>query len=246
MKIDPESWPVLSRLLDEWLDLPADAREAWMNGLTPEEAALLPTLRQLILAEERLEGGDLLNTLPRVERAPGSQPSPATFSAGLSAGETVGPYCLIRELGQGGMGVVWLAERADGELKRPVALKLPIVSLHSRAMVDRFSRERNFAQLTHPRIARLYDAGITDRGQPFLAIEYVEGETIVAHCDRLRLGLPARLHLFLTDSRRRAICAHQPGGPPRPETGQYPDREGRRRATARLRNRQTADRGRSP
>ena len=198
MKIDPESWPALSRLLDEWIDLPAGSREDWLRGLAPEDAALLPTLRQLILAEKRLETGDFLNALPTIEGTEGSQPPSALLAAGLRAGETIGPYCLIRELGKGGMGVVWLAERADGQLKRPVALKIPIVSLHSRAMVDRFSRERNIlAQLTHPRIARLYDAGITDRGQPFLAIEYVEGETITGHCDRRRLGLLPRLRLFL-------------------------------------------------
>jgi serine/threonine-protein kinase len=82
-------------------------------------------------------------------------------------GIEIGSYRLIRELGQGGMGVVWLAERADGEVKRPVALKLPIVSLHNRTRADRFTRERDIlAQLAHPCIARLYDAGVTDSGQP--------------------------------------------------------------------------------
>src|ERR1039457_1546394 len=96
------------------------------------------------------------------------------------------------------MGVVWLAERADGEGRRPVALKLPIVSLHDRTLADRFARERDIlAQLTHPRIARLYDAGVTDRGQPYLAIEYVEGEKITSYCDLRRLWLKPRLQLFL-------------------------------------------------
>ena len=96
------------------------------------------------------------------------------------------------------MGVVWLAERADGEVKRPVALKLPIISLHNRTLADRFARERDIlAQLTHPRIARLYDAGVTDRGQPYLALEYVEGEKITSYCDTRRLGVKPRLQLFL-------------------------------------------------
>ena len=88
--------------------------------------------------------------------------------------------------------------RADGEVKRPVALKLPIISLHNRTLADRFTRERDIlAQLTHPRIARLYDAGVTDRGQPYLALEYVEGEKITSYCDTRRLGVKPRLQLFL-------------------------------------------------
>jgi serine/threonine protein kinase len=83
------------------------------------------------------------------------------------------------------MGLVWLAERADGEVKRPIALKLRIVSVHNRALAERFARERDIlAQLTHPHIARPYDAGVTDQGQPYLAIEYVEGENITAYCDK--------------------------------------------------------------
>src|SRR5260370_6458029 len=119
-------------------------------------------------------------------------------AAGFASDALVGPYRLLRELGQGGMGVVWLAERADGEVKRPVALKLPIVSLHNRALAERFGRERDIlAQLTHPHIARLYDAGVTEHGQPYLAIEYVEGEKITSFCDRRNLSLEARLQLFL-------------------------------------------------
>ena len=116
----------------------------------------------------------------------------------FAPGGVVGPYKLIRELGRGGMGEVWLAERADGSLKRPVALKLPILSLHNRAFAERFSRERDIlAQLTHPQIARLYDAGVTAAGQPYLALEYVEGEPITDYCDGKRLGLEQRLELFL-------------------------------------------------
>ena len=198
MTIDPESWPDLSRLLDEWLDLPEESRAAWLERLEPRYAALLPALRQMIEAEARAAAAGLLNTLPRISGPAYASAAAAPMPAGCNAGESIGPYRLLRELGHGGMGVVWLAERADGELKRQVALKLPIVSLHNRALVDRFTRERDIlAQLTHPRIARLYDAGIADGGQPFLAIEYVEGETIAAHCDREGFGLKPRLKLFL-------------------------------------------------
>jgi serine/threonine protein kinase len=198
MTIDPQSWPVLSGLLDQWLDLPEDSRAAWLEGIEPSYPALMPTLCRMIEAEARASAHGLLHTLPRIDDPADSAAGAPTVFPGFNAGESIGPYRLVRELGRGGMGVVWLAERADGALERQVALKLPIVSLHNRALVDRFTRERDIlAQLTHPRIARLYDAGIADRGQPFLAIEYVEGETITAHCDRRGLGLKPRLRLFL-------------------------------------------------
>jgi serine/threonine-protein kinase len=96
------------------------------------------------------------------------------------------------------MGVVWLAERADGLFKRPVALKLPHPGPQARQLVERFAREREIlAALDHPHIARLYDAGVSAQGQPSLAIEYVEGERLDTWCDRQRLGLAERVRLFI-------------------------------------------------
>jgi serine/threonine-protein kinase len=192
MKIDTESWPVLSRLLDQWLDLPEESRPRWLESLGPEHASILPVLRRLIVSQAGVEAAGFLNTLPRLDE--GGPPASGVFTTG----DLIGPYRLLSELGQGGMGVVWLAERADGEVKRSVALKLPIVSLHDRTLAERFTRERDIlAQLTHPRIARLYDAGVTDRGQPYLALERVEGEKITSYCDQRRLGVKPRLQLFL-------------------------------------------------
>lgn len=198
MTIDPETWPTLSKLLDEWLDLPPESRAAWLERLEPRNPALLPTLRSMVEAEARAAARGLLNTMPRVSEPEDASARANPNSPGFTAGEFVGAYRLVRELGRGGMGMVWLAERADGTLGRQVALKLPILSLQNRALVDRFTRERDIlAELTHPRIARLYDAGIAESGQPFLAIEYVEGETIAGHCDRARIGVTPRLKLFL-------------------------------------------------
>src|SRR5690349_4054225 len=168
MKIDPGSWPALSRLLDECLDLPAPSRAAWLESLGPEHAPVLPLLRQMI--ERRAsETENFLDTLPKLQAA----------VDGAAAGAHIGPYRLLRQLGQGGMGIVWLAERANSDLKRPVALKAPIVSFQDPALAGRFVRERDIlAQLTHPNIARLYDAGVTEQGQPYLAMEYVEGDRI--------------------------------------------------------------------
>src|SRR5688500_12826750 len=114
-----------------------------------------------------------------------------------AAGDTVGPYRLISELGSGGMGTVWLAERIDGALQRQVALKLPRTGL-AHGLAQRMARERDIlAALEHPRIARLYDAGTTPEGRPWLAMERIDGEPIDDHCTRLQLDVRARLQLFL-------------------------------------------------
>src|ERR1041385_8036168 len=167
MRIDPATWPTLSKLLDEWLDLPDCSRASWLAGLGPEYADVLPALRHLLAAQAEAKH-DFLRTLPRFGDF--TESSAGEFAAGL----LIGPYRLISELGRGGMGVVWLAERADGSLKRPVALKLPFGPIHTR-LAERFARERDvLAQLAHPHIARLYDAGIAGGGQPYLALEYVD------------------------------------------------------------------------
>ena len=193
ISIDPAIWPKLSGLLDEWLDRDADLRSPelqalWMESLSPRYDDVLPLLRDMLAADAQC--GSALNTLPSLS-------SPGELSSGFAANTAIGPWRLIQELGHGGMGVVWLAERADGSLRRPVALKLPFGWLHA-GLLERFDRERDIlARLTHPLIARLYDAGIAAGGQPWLALEYVQGETIVAHCDREGHGIRTRLKLFL-------------------------------------------------
>ena len=95
------------------------------------------------------------------------------------------------------MGAVWLAERSDGLINRPVALKLPHSAWRRAGLAERMAREREIlATLTHPNIARLYDAGLTDDGQPYLAIEYVEGQPIDCTASSAQLGLKPRLALF--------------------------------------------------
>jgi serine/threonine protein kinase len=110
----------------------------------------------------------------------------------------VGPYRLIRLLGEGGMAEVWLAQRADGSIKREVALKLPMLRRDRQDLASRFARECDIlAALEHPRIARLYDAGVSPDGLPYLAMEYVRGEKLTTWCDQLRLGVSERLELVL-------------------------------------------------
>jgi serine/threonine-protein kinase len=148
-------------------------------------------LRELLERSAKAETADFIDTLPRLAGldVPGV--------TGFAAGMLVGPYRLVRELGRGGMGEVWLAERADGMLRRPVALKLPLLALSRGALAERFAREREIlAPLTHPHIARLYDAGFAADGQPYLALEYVDGVPLTRYADAHRLEFAARLALF--------------------------------------------------
>ncbi len=183
-------WPEIDALLDEALALPAAERSAWLARLDGERAALRDTVAHLLGAHAQAETGDFMGTLPRL-------PTPAAPGDEPAAGDLVGPYRLQAPLGRGGMGVVWLAERADGQLKRPVALKLPRLAWGG-AVAERLARERDIlATLEHPHIARLYDAGVDGQGRPYLALEYVDGQAIDTYCHQHQLPVRARLALLL-------------------------------------------------
>jgi eukaryotic-like serine/threonine-protein kinase len=110
----------------------------------------------------------------------------------------VGPYRVLRELGRGGMGVVYLAERADGQYRRRVAVKLIATARADDPVYRRFLTERQIlAGLDHPNIARLLDGGLTEDRRPYLVLEYVDGVPISVYCDRHRLTVRQRLELFL-------------------------------------------------
>ena len=122
-------------------------------------------------------------------------------AAALAPGDVVGSYRVVRELGRGGMGVVYLAERTGEDFEQQVALKVLAGIFASPGAVERFLAERRIlAQLEHPRIARLLDGGTTPEGAPWFAMERVEGDPIDAWCDRRRLPVRGRLLLFL------AVC----------------------------------------
>src|SRR5579872_3858595 len=107
-------------------------------------------------------------------------------------------YRLIREIGSGGMGAVYLAERADQEFEQRVTLKLIREMLPGKAALERFRRERQIlARLEHPGIARLLDGGVTDSGQPYTVMEHVEGLPIDRYCDEHGLSVADRLRIFL-------------------------------------------------
>jgi serine/threonine-protein kinase len=197
----PERWRRLEPLLDDALDLAPDARPAYLDRVCAGDAGLRADLESLLAADSAagafLEGsagsyfGELLPS--------GGQPSGGASPAapGLPAGTRVGPYRIERELARGGMGAVYLAERADAQFEQRVALKLVRPGLDSAEVHARFVAERQIlARLGHPHIARLLDGGLTDDGRPWFAMEYVEGAPLVAWCNERQLAVSDRLDLF--------------------------------------------------
>ena len=194
MALSAAELTAFAQALEAVLAQPEAQRAAWLAAQTQWSPAL---------------AAQVAAALARAASSPWSLPGLAAAGADDALGEAadaralqpeavVGGYRLARELGRGGMGAVWLAERADGLLRRPVALKLPHTSLPRALLAERFGRERDIlAALTHPHIARLYDAGVTPDGRPYLALEYVEGQTLTDYCHAHALDLNARLALFM-------------------------------------------------
>ena len=219
---DPSAWARLSPYLDEALDLEPHERDAWLSKLAITDPDIAESVRELLRKQAVLDSvgfmrgspltatrfGTFMPVLEQIMRERvgiesgdwlrGDRDSPPAETAAIAAGGVLGPYRLIREIGHGGMSSVWLAERCDGLLKREVALKLPYTGPRRAQIAERFERERDIlATLTHPNIARLYDAGISASGQAWLAMEYVNGTTLTQFCDSARLSVRERLEIFL-------------------------------------------------
>ena len=183
----------LGELLDEALELTPEQRCVWLDTLSSFDQPLVRTLRDALLVEDTGASGPL-DRPPRIETGGGEEGK----AAARKAGERLGAYELLRPLGSGGMADVWLACRTDGAFERQVALKIP--RLHNRPveMTARFALECNIlAALECPGIARLYDAGVDASGVPYIAMEYVQGEPLVAWCDARDLDEAMRIQLYL-------------------------------------------------
>lgn len=182
----PEDWPRFSALLDQYLDLHDGARDAWLRSLPADDARHAQRLRGIV-ARTAATRDDFLDR-------PRAQPDERDS---FGADQRIGPWRLLRPLGAGGMGVVWLAARADGAYAREVALKLPHAHVLDGALREHFARERDIlAALSDPRIARFYDAGVTPSGQPWLALEYVAGTPLADYCEQHALGTRQRVALM--------------------------------------------------
>jgi eukaryotic-like serine/threonine-protein kinase len=214
--MDRGQWKRLEALIDQALELEGTERQALLERLATDDPPLGAELSAFLSAQALT--GDFLEA-PVDDHAGAllvafgaSDPS---WGDGLAAGHRIGPYRLLAVLGRGGMGTVFLAERADGQFEQQVALKLVKRGMETLEIVERFRTERQIlARLQHPNIARLLDGGASEDGQPYFAMERVLGTPLTLHCDRSRLTIDDRLRLFLqvcdaVDYAHRNLVVHR-------------------------------------
>ncbi len=205
MSLLEQKWRQLDPLLDEALSLKPQEREAFLEELAGREPELADGLARLLAGAA--------STTPWLERgaAIGEEllEALAETTDGQTQGRRVGPFELIREIGQGGMAQVFLARRADGLYEQDVALKMMWQGMRREDLLNRFERERQIlAHLNDPHIASLLDGGVTEDGRPWLAMEYVAGVPIDRYCAEHRLDLRKRLTL-LADVAGAVAAAHR-------------------------------------
>ena len=200
--MDAEAWQRARALFERLADAPPHTWEAQLQAWCPDDAALRADVLALLQADAQAAGDAtaIAAQAPALlEAAAAAEDAAATARL---AGTRLGAFVLQRELGHGGMGQVWLAERADGAFRQRVAIKLLRNHWDRDEDVARFRAERQIlAGLQHPNIAHLVDGGVSAAGLPWLALEFVEGSDLRSHCDARRLDLVQRLCLFLT------VCA---------------------------------------
>ncbi len=201
--MNPERWRKVEEIFEEAVDLPPGQRETFLLRAAGNDPVLRREVDSLLEAHERsgafleqpvVEGGISQFLADRVER--------------LTL-DHVGPYKLLRRLGEGGMSQVFLAVRDDDEYQKLVALKVIRQEMDREDLRRRFRTERQIlASLDHPNIAKLLDGGTTEEGLPYFVMDYIEGIRIDEFCDRNRLSIPERLRLFGTVC-SAVIYAHQ-------------------------------------
>ncbi len=199
--MSPARWAEVKSILAQVLDTDRGVRASTLDRLCSGDSELRREVESLLALEARAEA--VLETAV----APGT-----IFRAGPllpPPPAAIGVYRILREIGRGGMGVVYLGERADGQYKKQVAIKLITTARPDLGLDGRFRQERQIlAQFEHAGIARLLDGGATPEGQPYFVMEYVHGLPLLEYCDSHQLSIPQRIELFL------AICdavahAHQ-------------------------------------
>lgn len=191
-----ERWNRVKELFEAAVDLALNERATLLNKECDGDEALRREVESLLESDSQTDGfiEEPVLEMPRDLFADAPEES--------LVGRQFGAYQIIREIGRGGLGSVYLAARADDEYRKEVAIKLVRRGLDTEDILRRFRNERQIlAQLDHPNIARLIDGGTTDDGLPYFVLEYVNGEPIGAYCDARGLGTTERLNLF------RKVCA---------------------------------------
>jgi non-specific serine/threonine protein kinase/serine/threonine-protein kinase len=186
------SWADVRAVFETAAELTGDARDAYLATHATD-----PALRREVLSLLAVD-----TAAARFEQPLPIMLAPPEPETPLPADHRVGPYAIVRVIGRGGMGVVYLGRRADDAYHREVAIKVVRPGPDAGGLAARFAHERQtLAALTHPNIARLYDGGTTEQGAPYFVMEFVDGGPVDAYCDAQRLTVDQRLDLF------RTICA---------------------------------------
>ncbi|CAN5480125.1 hypothetical protein BH23BAC3_BH23BAC3_24080 [soil metagenome] len=185
-----KKWHKVKQIFSEALELNPGDRERFVKDACGDDKDLLTEVQSLLAAYEK--SGPLDKSPENLKKTVFTRPKNPTFK-----NQVVGNYKIIRALGHGGMGSVFLAERSDGQYDQRVALKLLRTGFTSENQTRRFLAERQIlATLVHKNIARLIDGGLTEQGQPWFAMEYVDGFPIDKYCDTNQLTVKERLKLF--------------------------------------------------
>ena len=181
-----ERWNKIQSLFEKAIELNPTERESFLKNECSSDKELFVEVMSLLAADEKQHS-----------IFSGSAADYVTIDDAKLDGKTFGNYRAIKQIGSGGMGSVYLAERADGVFEQKVALKVVKPVMNSQEIITRFEEERQIlARLQHPNIARLLDGGISELGLPYFTMEYVEGKPITEYCDEKNLTIEQRLELF--------------------------------------------------
>src|SRR6267142_5062224 len=186
---DPPNQDVV--VFAEALQLPAGDRPAYLQRTCGADEGLRQRVERLLKAHDRV--GDFLE-----QPAPDAVPDPGPeASAGEKPGDRIGRYKLLQQIGEGGCGVVYMAEQEE-PVRRRVALKVIKLGMDTKSVIARFEAERQaLALMDHPNIAKVFDAGATESGRPYFVMQLIRGDKITEYCDQHSLSTKERLKLFI-------------------------------------------------
>jgi eukaryotic-like serine/threonine-protein kinase len=194
--LSPDRWKAASPYLDQALEMPVEARADWLEAIRRQDPSLAADVEALLTEHQIMAAKRFLEESPGVP-APGAGGALDTSGLGEKSGDWVGRYRLLERIGEGGFGVVFLAEQHE-PVERRVALKIVKPGMDTREVVARFEAERQaLAVMDHPGVAKVFDGGVTPAGRPYFVMEHVQGRPITEFCDLQRHTMRQRLELFI-------------------------------------------------
>ncbi|REL24226.1 serine/threonine protein kinase [Rhodohalobacter sp. SW132] len=200
--LSQQRWQQIDTLFKDVLEVPSEERDSFLKQQCGSDTDLISHVEKLLQVHDQAEQilGDTAETFA-APLVPGlidevAQSAEKVFE---KPGTIIGSYKLLKQIGRGGMGSVWLAEKTDAPYEKQVALKLVRSGMASPDVLSRFRHEGQIlASLEHPNIARLYDGGVHSDGRPYFVMEHIKGEPIDVYCDKHKLAIEERLRLFKT------------------------------------------------